>query len=328
MQKAYRHFRSDDLVRLETYLELNMNYQQIAIKLGRNRSTIYRCVKKNQQKDGRFCAQSAWEKISERKKSAHSGASRIESSPMLEAFVLEKMALKWSPEQIAGRWKQSHVGEPLSPQTVYGFVRRYHPEKVQMWFRRKGKKYRKKGDPKRPGPIVDGRSIHDRPAEIEDRKTVGHWEGDTIIGKNHKGAIATNVERKSGFLMARKVDQKRAELMADVTKEMFDELPDSLKISITYDQGSEFAWHKVIEAENDLVVYFADAGSPWQRGSNENTNGLIRDFLPKGTSFEDLSDAEVAHIVDLLNDRPRKRLGFLTPREFLSSQFVALDSDV
>lgn len=173
--------------------------------------------------------------------------------------------------------------------------------------------------------------IDDRPKEVTEQKEVGHWEGDTIVGKNHQQGIVTNVERKSGFLMASKVTRKTAEEVYDVTVEDFEDLPPpELKISITYDNGREFAWHKMIEGTTKITVYFAHAYSPWERGSNENTNGLLRQFIPKGTDFNTVTAEMLDHYVHLLNNRPRKRLGFKTPYEVFQQELqkVAVDSRI
>ena len=159
------------------------------------------------------------------------------------------------------------------------------------------------------------RMIEERPEEVEFRKELGHWEGDTVIGKDNKLAILTNVERKSGYLLAEKLSSKRAEETADIYEELFSDLPDEMRLTLTVDQGREFAWHKIIEAETKMTVYFCHKASPWEKGSNENTNGLLRWFIPKETDLNTVSEKDLAKYVDLLNNRPRKRLNYLTPKE-------------
>jgi IS30 family transposase len=143
--------------------------------------------------------------------------------------------------------------------------------------------------------------ITERPEEVELRQDIGHWEGDTIIGKNHKGAITTNVERKSGKLIASKLPNKTAQAVLDATKDDFADLPARLCVSITYDNGKEFSKHEDIEKSTGMTVYFARAYASWQRATNENTNGLLRQFIPKGTDFNTVSEADLERYVNLIN---------------------------
>jgi len=307
--RRYNHINYEELVKIETYLAEGLKKADIAIRLGRNKSTVGRIINSNKEE---FTAATAWETICERKHKANSHP-RMLAGDLLEEFILEKIESFWTPEQIAGRWKHD-TGEILCHETVYRYIYRHHPEMVKLYFARKGRKYRKNRGEK--GGIYGMRMIDERPKQVEKRKEIGHWEGDTVCGKKGTTAsILTNVERKSGYLLAEKMPNRRAETTADVTKDLFDDIPDELSISIAYDQGSEFAWHRVIETETKMTVYFCHKSSPWQRGSNENTNGLLRRFIPKGTDMTNLSQEELQYYVELINNRPRKRLGFLTPAE-------------
>jgi IS30 family transposase len=308
--KKYTQLGYGDIVKIEILLKMKMKQAEIAIRLRKNKSTISRCVKKYGDENG-FDAEKVWREIKEnrRKKNSHP---RIMEKSLLEKYVLEKIKTYWTPEQIAGRWRQK-TEQPLSHETIYQYIYKNQPQMVKLYFRRKGKKYQRKRAEKYQ--IMDRRMIDERPSEVENREILGHWEGDTIVGKNHRQGIVTNVERKSGLLLAQKVPKRTAQNVADVTKEMFDQIPDKLKISMTYDNGKEFAWHKIIEAENGMTVYFAHAYAPWERGSNENTNGLLRQFIPKGTNFDDVSVEDLQKYVDLINNRPRKRLNWRTPFE-------------
>ena len=199
---------------------------------------------------------------------------------------------------------------------------------IKVFFARKGKKYQK--DRKSKHQILNRRMIDERPDSVELRKDVGHWEGDTIIGKNHKGAIVTNVERKTGLLVASKIPNKTAQAVLDATKDDFKDLPNELCVSITYDNGKEFSYHEMIEDQTGMTVYFARAYAPWERGTNENTNGLLRRFIPKGTDFETVSEEKLATYVELINNRPRKRLGWLSPNEVIQNEInsVALHGGI
>lgn len=322
--KKYTKLNYRDIVLIESYLNQQMKKSEIAVRLSRSKSTISRCVSRYSNEKGLFEAETVWEKIKENRRN-RKGHRKILSDDLLKKYVLEKLEISWTPEQIAGRWKIS-TGKTICHETIYQFVYQYHPHLVKLHFRRKGKKYRR--DRKEKYQISERRMIDERPKSVEKREVLGHWEGDTIVGKNHKQGIVTNVERKSGFLLAQKIPRRTAQNVADVTKEMFDTIPNELKISMTYDNGREFAWHKVIEAENKMTVYFAHPYCSWERGTNENTNGLLRQFIPKGTDFNNVSQEELAKYVHLINNRPRKRLAWKTPYEVFFKQNVASHSRI
>jgi len=290
-----------------------MKQEEIAIKLSRDKSTISRLISHNKDEDDVFRAESAWKKIFERKK-WKVGQNKILDNELLESYVLEKIHLYWTPEQIAQKWREKS-DESLCHETIYQYVYEHKPALVKVCLARKGKKYRSKRERKEKYSIPDMRMIEERPEIVETRKRLGDWEGDTMIGKNHQQAIVVNVERRSGLLFAKKVPQKTAKNIADVTRDMFEELPDDLKITITYDQGREFAWHKIISAENKMSVYFCHKACPWEKGSVENTIGLLRRFIPKRTDFNKVSDKQLQEWVDLINHRPRKRHNYRTPYE-------------
>lgn len=300
--KTYKQLTFVDMVKIETFLEEGYKLGYIALKLEKRNTAIYRCIKNNSI-DGKFDAEKAWELVSKRKTRANKHY-RILPSSILEKFILEKIQIYyWSPEQIAGYWSKS-TGEALCHETIYKFVYDYHPSLVKIYFRRKGKKYQH--NRKEKYQILDRRMIDERPEDVNDRKEIGHWEGDTIIGKDHKGAIVTNVERSSGFFIASKTKNRSAEEIFSSTVKDFESLPKELRISMTYDNGKEFSEHKKIESALSMTIYFAHTYSPWERGSNENTNGLLRQFIPKGTDFDTVSDEDLLHYVDLINNRREK----------------------
>ena len=175
--------------------------------------------------------------------------------------------------------------------------------------------------------IAEMVSIHDRPEEIEGRQVMGHWEGDLIIGKDHGSAVGTLVERKSRYLLLAHLNNQTAqETRLSFTRKMKD-IPEELRQSMTYDQGKEMSQHKILSADLNMNVYFCDPRSPWQRGSNENTNGLIRQFLPKGSDLSHASQEELDHISHMLNTRPRKVLNYQTPREVYMKELKMYHSD-
>jgi transposase, IS30 family len=320
----YKQLTYPDMIKIETYLEERVKPVDIAIKIGKHKTTIYRHLCQNSH-NGKYRAKQAWEKIKERQSRANSHP-RILSDGLLEKYIVEKLETYWSPEQIAGKWKRD-TGEALSHETIYKYIYEEKPQLVALYFRRKGKKYSRKR--KNHSKVAGMRSIDDRPNEVNERKEFGHWEGDTITDRWQSQGIVTNVERKSGVLVASKVSRRTASEVYDVTEEDFSSVPAELRVSITYDRGSEFLCHKAIEATTKMTVYFAHAYSPWERATNENTNGLLRQFIPKTRPLKDVSEKELDEYVSLLNNRPRKRLNYQTPLEFLRDRTgVALDSGI
>ena len=181
-------------------------------------------------------------------------------------------------------------------------------------------KYKKHKTDEKRGSIRDTLSIHERPKGAANRSRFGHWESDTVLGMRKTGCIGTHVERKSGFLVAFKLKDQQDKSFTIATVKAFKDIPDKLKKSFTVDNGKEFLYHREITENTGMKVYFCDPYSPWQRGTNENTNDILRFFFPKGYDFHKLTQARLDAIVDMINDRPRKCLNWKSPREI----FVAL----
>jgi len=177
---------------------------------------------------------------------------------------------------------------------------------------------KKNKDPQKTGSIADHLSIEECPKEVADRIIPGHWEGDMIVGTRHASAIGTLVERTTRMTFIVKLQNQDAMTVRKAFAEEFRQLPKGLKRTLTYDQGFEMAQHKLFSKETEITVYFAHPSSPWERGTNENTNGLIRQYFPKGTDFSKISKDRLKEVQDELNDRPRKVLGFYTPHEKFS----------
>jgi transposase, IS30 family len=314
--KKKGHLTWEDVVRIETLLNQGLNPIDIAVVIGRDKSTIYRCIEKNSV-DGLFDAETAWQLMHERKRKANYHP-RIFDDSFLEQFIIEKITSYHSPEQIAGMWTEES-DETLSHETIYSWLRKKRPDLIKIYLRRKGKKYRKKRIVSEF--ITDKRSIDERPQDVNDRLHFGHWEGDTMIGAHgKKECIVLNLERKSGLVLARKLPNKKAESVLKVTEEYFKDIPEELRVSVTYDNGTEFARHKEIEERTKMTVYFARPYSPWQKGSIENLIGLLRQFIPKGTDLNTVSEEELQHYIYLLNTRPRKRLKWKTPLQVFQAQ--------
>ena len=226
------------------------------------------------------------------------------------------MKRQWSPEQIAAE-------VPISHETIY---RHIYADKalggVLYKHLRCQKKRRKRyaGGRDRRGQIIGRRPISERPNHVEKRRKIGHWEGDTLIGKGHKQAIVSLVERKSGYAVLAKVENKTADLVSNAIINRLKSLATKVR-TLTYDNGKEFTDHASIDQALGSISYFADPYSSWQRGSNENLNGLIRQHIPKSRPLSTVSDAELAKIEGLLNNRPRKRLRYKTPHDVFNKSF-------
>jgi IS30 family transposase len=287
---------------------------EIAELMGRHRSTIYRELGRNSGQRG-YRPQQAQRLADERRLASR--RPRKMDDPDVQRYVQERMEKLWSPEQIAGRVERDFPRAPqrwLSRQTIYDWIADRRPE-WQRLLRRQGR------PPEKRGKLVDCVRIADRPDVINRRRRYGDWEGDTIVGQRRRSALLTMVERKSGYARIGRVDGMNSDLTMRAAKRRLADLPPSLRRSMTFDNGKEFAKHPRLTWGLGLKVYFADPYASWQRGANENMNGLLRQFFPKGTDFTRISHQEVARVERLLNERPRKRLGYRTPAEILQPRF-------
>ena len=232
-------------------------------------------------------------------------------------LVVTLLGLKWSPEQIAGRIEFELEEKLISTASIYNYA---NPDKeLSKLLPRKHNKYRRRKDgndrKKEREESSTKKSIDERPLEVEERKTAVDYEGDTIIGKERTARILTHVERKCGFLLADMLYDVSAEKVRIKSIEAFKGIPKDKLATITYDNGSEFADYELLEQELGVDVYFAHPYHSWERGTNENTNGLIRRYYPKGTLFCNIKEKELRDVVEQINHRPRKRLGYKSPYE-------------
>jgi IS30 family transposase len=234
--------------------------------------------------------------------------------PLIQQAVRDGLARDWSPEQIAGRLKQQHPAAPerqVSAQTIYTWIDRDpHAPHWKSHLRRRGKRPHR-----RPPAEKMGAPLANRPAVIERRERLGDFEGDTVLGPPGTGGLATLVCRRSRFTILTKVRSKESNHVHRQLRERLKKIPPEQRHSLTFDNGTEFARCHRLEPHLNLDIYFADPGCPYQRGTNENTNGLIRQYFPKGTDFRTASASQVQRIAKLLNNRPRACLGFRTPAE-------------
>lgn len=304
-------------------LAAQQSFRKIAKGLARPVSTVSREVGRHGGREAYRASQAdeqAWDWASRPK------LCRLAQHPPLRRSVAAKLALEWSPEQIA-RWLKLRYpddeGMRVSHETIYRslFIQARGVLKKELTAHlRTHRKLRRSelaaGKRHTRGRIVDAISIRERPAEVEDRAVPGHWEGDLIAGS--KGShIATLVERHSRFVMLVKVEAKDTTSVVSALSRQVRKLPIRLRKSLTWDRGYELASHKQFTVATDVAVYFCDPRSPWQRGSNENTNGLLRQYFPKGTDLSAHSQAYLNKIALRLNQRPRETLGFITPAEKL-----------
>lgn len=293
--------------------------RSIAKLLGRSPSTVSREISRNGGYD-RYSAptaeDAAWARTRRPKRC------KLASSPRLRRAVARKLRLQWSPEQIAGWLKSTFPGDQtqhVSHETIYRslFVQARGVLKKELFQHLRSKRSIRRSrrmdlPADRRGKIANMVSIRDRPAAAEDRAVPGHWEGDLLSGSKNS-YIATLVERHTRYVMLAKVDSKETQAVVCALIKQAKKLPNELYKSLTWDQGKELADHRQFTIATDIDVYFCDPQSPWQRGSNENTNGLLRQYFPKGTDLSVYSQSDLNKVARRLNERPRKTLDFQTP---------------
>lgn len=313
--RVYTHLTLSEREYLEEKLKEGKSLRQIADALGRSPSTISRELKRNWSKKAkRYHHWNANNCYKFRRKKCHR-KNNLTKNPAAFAYALEKLLLFWSPEIIAGRWNNEHE-DKISYSSIYRAVRAglFPGVKPNTHFRRKGKPY---ADKRKSFTQYFDSSIHDREEIANLRGRLGDFEGDTVYGSVGKGYLITGTDRKSRLAVAaishdKTIESTNVALIAALTRDK--RVP---PITLTLDNGTEFLGFKDLEQAMDIKVYFADTHSPWQRGSNENLNGLFRFFFPRGTDFTKVTDEQLLAVLDLINNRPRKCLGFLSPNEFV-----------
>jgi len=304
------HLTLEERDRIAQLRHQGAEQKEIAQAVGRCPSTISREMRRNRT-DGEYHAAQA-HREAERRRRERPLVRKMEDPEINEA-VRAGLAQEWAPEQIAGRMRQQDSDRCVSPQTIYAWIKQDEDrEHWESMLRRRGKHpYRRKNTTTTGGAA----RIDQRPEVIEDRLRLGDYEGDTVLGPAGTGGLATLVDRKSRFTIIVKIQSKNADHVHEKIKGRLRELDEQRRRSITFDNGTEFARCHRLEKHLGMELYFADPGCPYQRGTNENTNGLIRQYFPKGTDFRDISHDEVRQVEKLLNNRPRACLGFRTPAE-------------
>lgn len=314
MTKNYSRITIADRRLIEQHLKAGKTISWIASALNKNKSSISREIRKGSSSGGYLSkdAQITTDRLKERNRRKAKIQGALET--LLLLFLIEQ---QWSPEQISGRLRRlySEISElQVSAETIYKYVYKSElREEITSCLRRGRKRRRKKQAPKRGG-IRNKVGISMRP-DISDRQEFGHWEGDLIVGQENQSAVLTLVERSSRYVRIVPLAAKDSRTVVTAIITTLRKVPKHLRKSLTYDQGSEMADHARITETLDLPVFFADAGKPQQRGTNENTNGLIRQYLPKGTDLRQFSDGWIAEAQHRLNNRPKPVLDFATPQE-------------
>ena len=326
--KKHRRLTLKERVQIETLLNENRSKAYIAKRLKRSRSTITREVNKlvvssNDKYDAHlshWCAKDDY--LNKR------NIDKISKHKPLKHFVYKGLLSEWTPEQISGRIKKLYPNNPImsiSHEAIYRHIYNrpqasLNKKLIKLLVRKKTRRRPPKKRRRTGSKIINQVSIDNRPKHIEDRIEIGHWEGDLIIGKNHKSAIGTLVERKARYTIIIKLNSKKADEVAKMFSLKINQLNKVFKKSMTYDNGIEMARHEKITQNTGMKIFFAHPYSSWERGTNENTNGLIRRYLPKGTDFNQIDEKLLMKIQEKLNNRPRKIIGYKTPQEIMDSE--------
>lgn len=320
----YTQLNIEERERIQKGLWNGQTLRDIARDLGRNPSTISRELNRNIEGERRrytprLANERAHNRIQER------GKRERLKSPVIRDYVVEKLKEDdYSPEQISGTLPSQYPGSSISPEAIYQFIYAQYKrggygrcvgEDLRMCLKRKHKVRKPKLVPfaKEKGPVKNRVSIDKRPKEVEERNIPGHWEGDSMISRKSLVGLNTLVERATGLVFITKIKNTTADETVRAVTERLESLPEDLRETLTVDNGHENAGHEEITKEIGTKVYFAHPYHSWERGTNENTNGLIRWYLPKGTDFATVSNERIRKIEYRLNTRPRKRLGWKTP---------------
>lgn len=333
-QVKYRRFSGREREEISRGLARGEQQVEIARRLGRDPGALSREVARNGGRSG-YCALSAMRRAEDRAASRRRGRRRLAEHERLRTFVMEKLKLEWSPEQVVRELVREYPHDEdmrISPETIYRYIYvlpRGTLRRSLVNALRQERKYRRK---RRSGAIAETRgkiadmiSIEERPKEVEDRTIPGHWEGDLILGKHKRTALGTLVERTTRYTMLVPLKAKDAASVRRAYARSLTRLPRELARSLTYDQGKEMSEHARFTVDTGINIFFAHPGSPWERGTNENTNGLIRQYFPKGTEFNRVSAREIRRAENRLNGRPRRVLHYEKPVEAFT-RLVALNS--
>lgn len=307
---TYRHLTQNERYMIANLQGNGYSQREIAQLLRRSPSTISREIRRNSTADGYHPGQAD----AQAQRRRWDATSRTISDQQW-AIIEEKIRQDWSPEQIHG-WLDRTGQQPVSHEWIYQYIYRDQGAGGTLHTHLRCQKTQRKryGTYQKRGPIPHRVSITERPAIVEERTRLGDWEGDTILGKGRQQAIVSLVDRTTRFTLLAKVERKTAEAVQQAIVRVLKPLK-AVTETLTFDNGGEFAAHRTITQKLQAAVYFAHPYAAWERGTNENTNGLVRQYLPKGTAFDAVTDADLERIMHRLNTRPRKCLDYQTPAE-------------
>jgi len=328
MKQKFTRLSLQERIQIEKYLDKGLSASSIAVLLGRHKSTISREIKKTHYNSyeslrahmqaGRICSAKNY------------GRSKILASKKLLRYIIVHLKKKWSPEQISLSLKKKFPNQKnmqVSHETIYYYVYLHSKKSLKEELIKQLRQKRKTRGSRhtkavRDIKILDRLSIDERPQEVLGRQIPGHWEGDLIVGKEHGSVIGTLVERSSRYVILVHLENKEAETVRKAFEAEFIKLPKLMRKSLTYDNGTEMAQHKLLTKRTKMKVYFTHPYSPWERPTNENTNGLLRDYFPKGTDLSVHSKSYLKKVQRELNERPRKVLDVRSPAEVFNEMIL------
>lgn len=317
--RTYTQLTQEQRYQISAMLKIGQNQTEIAETIGKHKSTISREVRRNRGQRGYRPKQAQQMSMDRRKKAKP----RIQESTW--ALIESKLQEDWSPEQIAD-WLKRNTDIQVSHERIYQYILADKRTGGRLYKHLRYQKKRRKryGGYDRRGKLPNRRSIEERPEIVDQRQRIGDWEVDTMIGKGHRQAIVTLTERKSRFSLLRKVKRRKAKLVSAAVIDLLQPVADRSH-TITADNGKEFADHERIAHELEISFFFAHPYAAWERGANENMNGLVRQYIPKNRDLSSVTDEELLQIMNKLNHRPRKCLDFKTPFQVFFEHSVALD---
>ncbi|NCB20578.1 MAG: IS30 family transposase [Clostridia bacterium] len=317
---SHKHITSFQRNELSALLRAGLKQKDIAELLNKTPSAICQELKRNKANTVTgYSAMVAKENTKNRRIEANKRFRKIENSQWVKAYIIRNTKKYWSPEQIEGRIKlkwPDNFNRHINKDSIYKFIYKERKDLVKYLRCQKGKYRRRYGTKirEKQREEMKKKRIDERPVEVEHRVRIGDWEGDTIVGSD-KSHILTHVDRTSGYGLGDKLKRGTAELTRKKTEKRFETIPKNKKYTMTYDNGVTFSEHELTEINTGIDIYFANPYHSWERGCNENFNGLLRQFFPKKSSFANIEQEDIERAVKLINNRPRKRLGYRTPAE-------------
>jgi IS30 family transposase len=316
--QTYVHLTADERDQISALRAAGESHRQIAQALGRDHSTISRELRRNAPPvhTGYYLSHKAHERSVKRKSQAHQ-RDRLKNDQVRQ-YVEDRLSLEWTPEQIANRLPGDHTGQSISHEAIYQYIYKERPDWIESLPRHHRKRLKRGHSRKHRNSHIPNRvSIEQRPTFIDNRKQGGHWERDSLVSRASKACLDVKVERKSRYVILDRLEQNTAEAVRKCLISHLKAFPENLRRSCTYDNGSENTEHEQVNEALGTQSYFCHPYASWEKGTVENTNGLIRRFFPKKTDFADVSVEHVKKVEYLLNNRPRKCLHYKTPTEVL-----------